>query len=238
MSVYFVAGTGTGVGKTFTTCALIHAARTGRYLVRAHKPVVTGYSDGDPNTDTARIIKALGILHDEKAIEKISPWRYAEPLSPHLAAVHTNQFIDTDGLIGWTNVTLEKSATFEFIETVGGVMVPLNYAHTTRDWMAAVGAPVILVTGSYLGSLSHTLTAMESLRAVRLPIAAVIVSESEKDGVDLQEMRGSIAAFATDVPVVIAQPRVADYTEATDIHGILEQLHETNMATVWAQAAR
>ena len=27
------------------------------------------------------------------------------------------------------------------------------------DWMAALNIPVVLVTGSYLGSLSHTLTA-------------------------------------------------------------------------------
>lgn len=220
---YFVAGTGTGVGKTFATCALIHQARQRGFLIRAHKPVVTGYIEGDANNDTSRIIEALGILHDAKAIEKISPWRYAQPVSPHLAAIADHQFLDIDALVGWTNVLLEKAATYEFIETVGGVMTPLNYTHTGRDWMAAVQSPVILVTGSYLGALSHTLTALEALRMVGLRTAAVIVNES-RDSVSLTETRSSIEAFARDVPLVIAQPLVASWQEATEIHAILEQL--------------
>ena len=46
-------------------------------------------------------------------------------------------------------------------------MVPLDDTHTVLDWIAAVDAPVLLVTGSYLGSLSHTLTALGMLLSPR-----------------------------------------------------------------------
>ena len=42
-----------------------------------------------------------------------------------------------------------------FIEGVGGVMVPLDGRHTVLDWMRALGLPLILVTGSYLGTISQ-----------------------------------------------------------------------------------
>ena len=43
-------------------------------------------------------------------------------------------------------------------------MAPIDEAHTGLDLMARLGYPVILVTGSYLGALSHTLTALAALR--------------------------------------------------------------------------
>lgn len=77
MTAYFVTGTGTGVGKTFTTCALLHAAH-GR--MKGYKPVISGFGVGD--CDTTHIIEAQG----SGTIEEISPWRFAAPLSPDMAA--------------------------------------------------------------------------------------------------------------------------------------------------------
>ena len=42
------------------------------------------------------------------------------------------------------------------IEGIGGIMVPLDARHTVLDWMNALDLPLLLVAGSYLGSLSHT----------------------------------------------------------------------------------
>ena len=50
------------------------------------------------------------------------------------------------------------------IEGIGGIMVPLDDEHTVLDWMLVLQLPVILVAGSYLGTLSHTLTALDVLR--------------------------------------------------------------------------
>ena len=64
------------------------------------------------------------------------------------------------------------------IEGIGGVMVPLDDQHTVLDWMVALNIPVVLVAGSYLGSLSHTLTSLDALRRRHLVIKALVINET------------------------------------------------------------
>ena len=58
-------------------------------------------------------------------------------------------------------------------------MVPLDDRHTVLDWMSLLRIPILLVAGSYLGTISHTLTALDVLAQRNLDVAAVVVSESE-----------------------------------------------------------
>ncbi len=68
-------------------------------------------------------------------------------------------------------------------------MVPLDDTHTVLDWMTALRIPVLLVAGSYLGTISHTLTALHVLAQRNLDIAAVVVSESEVGGASARRDR-------------------------------------------------
>ena len=71
--------------------------------------------------------------------------------------------------------------------------------------MLALGLPTVLVGGSYLGAISHTLTAIETLRARGLAIHAVVVSQSaEPDAPDFVQTVESVAAFAGDLKVIAA----------------------------------
>src|SRR5262249_41619231 len=94
-----------------------------------------------------------------------------------------------------------------FIEGIGGVMVPLDETHTVLDWMSALRTPVVLVAGSYLGTISHTLTALRVLAQRNLDIAAVAVCESEHPGAALDETVATITRFA-DAIEVIGVPRL------------------------------
>ena len=71
------------------------------------------------------------------------------------------------------------------IEGIGGTMVPLDARHTVRDLIAALDIPAVVVSGSYLGALSHTLTAVQSLAALDIRVAGVVVSESETSPVPI-----------------------------------------------------
>ena len=73
-----------------------------------------------------------------------------------------------------------------------------------------MGAP-LLVVGSYLGTISHTLTALAVLRQRRVKIAAIVVSETAASSVPLADQVTSIEHFAGTVPV-IALPRLAPGT--------------------------
>ena len=94
------------------------------------------------------------------------------------------------------------------IEGIGGVMVPLDAKHTVVDWIAALDAPALLVVGSYLGTLSHSLTAAAVLRERAVTIAGVVVSESEEQPVPATETAETLARFVAPVPLRVL-PRAA-----------------------------
>jgi dethiobiotin synthetase len=58
------------------------------------------------------------------------------------------------------------------------------------------------VVGSYLGTISHTLTALHVLAQRNLDVAAVVVSESPSSPVSLDDTVDSLARFSDGVPVV------------------------------------
>ncbi len=202
MSTIFVTASGTEIGKTFVTCALIHQLRGHGYSIRALKPVATGVTDDAQDlTDSGILLKALGHPIDSERVAAVSPWQFREPLSPDMAAEREDRHIPFDDLVAFCCEETEEDVTL--IEGIGGVMVPLDRQHTVLDWIAALSVPALLVTGSYLGTLSHTLTAVGMLRAQNVKLAGIIVNESETQPVDPGETADVLARFVADVPVRI-----------------------------------
>ena len=200
MSTIFVTASGTEIGKTFVTCALIQQLRQQGYSVRALKPVATGVTSDTLNTsDSGMLLSALGRPIDAGQVASVSPWRFREPLSPDMAAEREGRAIPFDELVAFCREDAREDVTL--IEGIGGVMVPLDPHHTVLDWIEALRAPALLVTGSYLGTLSHTLTAAGMLRARSVELAGIVVNESEAQPVEPEETADVISRFAADVPV-------------------------------------
>ena len=205
MSAIFITATGTDVGKTYVAASLIgHFRRMGR-AVEAIKPVVSGFdparaADSDPGV----LLRALGVPVNAEAVERIAPWRFRAPLSPDLAAHREGRSIDVDAVIDFCQGAVQHRRDILLIEGVGGIMVPLNDERTVLDVMMALRLPVILVTGSYLGTISHTLTALDSLFRRDLDVLATIVSETAGSSVALADTVAAIARFAEPV---LALPR-------------------------------
>jgi dethiobiotin synthetase len=203
VSAYFVTSTGTDIGKTFVTAGLIRYLRQSNQPVAALKPVVSGYDSSVVETsDPAVLLAALGRPVSADEITAMAPWRFRAPLSPDLAAAREGRSVDFDELIAFSRDAIAAATGLLFIEGVGGIMVPLDARHTVLDWMAALDIPVILVVGGYLGTISHTLTALDVLAQRRLKIAAIVVSESQRDTVELDDTVESIARFSQDVGVI------------------------------------
>jgi len=203
VAAYFVTSTGTDVGKTFVTAGLIRYLRTSNQAVGALKPVVSGYDSSVVETsDPAVLLGALGRAVSADEIASIAPWRFRAPLSPDLAAARENRSIDFDELIAFSRGAVDRNNGILFIEGVGGIMVPIDAKRTVLDWMAALDIPLLLVVGGYLGTISHTLTALDVLAQRKLTLAAIVVSESERNPVELDETVASIARFSNGVDVV------------------------------------
>jgi dethiobiotin synthetase len=202
MPTWFVTGTGTDVGKTFVTQGLIRRMRA-----RAIKPVVTGFERAE-DSDSGILLKAMGRSPTEVAA--VSPWRFKAPLAPDMAAARENRTVPFDDVVSFCRKIMGESGTLPlFIEGVGGIMVPLDDTRTVLDWMKILRIPALVVAGSYLGTINHTLTTLEVLRRHDLTVAAVAVSESPESPVPLAETVAAIARFADPIKI-IGVPRLVD----------------------------
>ena len=200
MTAIFITATGTDVGKTYVAASLIgHFRQMGR-AVEAIKPVVSGFDPAQAAaSDPGVLLRALGAPVTAETIDRISPWRFRAPLSPDLAARREGRDIDVDEVIAFCQDSVGQRQDLLLIEGIGGVMVPLDGERTVLDVMMALRLPLILVTGSYLGTISHTLTALDSLFRRDMNVLAVIVSETPGSAVPLEDTVAEIARFAEPV---------------------------------------
>src|SRR6516162_10694461 len=189
MTAIFITGTGTEVGKTFVAASLIRHLRQMGRTVEAIKPVVSGFDpDRVAGSDPAILLEALGFPATLPNIERISPWRFRAAMSPDAAARQEDRRIDVDELLAFCQSAIAQRQEILLIEGVGGIMVPLDQHRTILDVMMALELPLVLVTGSYPGSISHTLTALDSLYRRDLNVIATIISESPGSQVALDDV--------------------------------------------------
>jgi dethiobiotin synthetase len=202
MSAFFVTATGTDIGKTFVTAGLVRLLRAQGHAVSALKPIVSGFDMASASgSDPGVLLDALGEPITPQTLARMSPWRFAAPLSPDMAAAREGRAVAFDAVVEFCQRALGENEDTLFIEGVGGVMVPLDADHTVLDWMAALRIPLILVSGTYLGTISHTLTALYALRDRRLAVAAIVLNDSGSD-IPIAETAASIARFAAGIPIV------------------------------------
>jgi dethiobiotin synthetase len=197
----FVTGTGTDIGKTYISAALIRAAIARGLPAIGIKPVVSGVPElNDPafeDSDTAVLLRAQGLSSNVRTVETCSPWRFAAPLSPDMAAAHEGRRIDFDAVVAWSRARIQVAPenSFALVEGVGGVMSPIAAQHTNLDFLTALNARAILVAGTHLGGISHTLTAVETIRARGVDLSAVVVNESRDSPAGLDETVQTLSRF-------------------------------------------
>jgi dethiobiotin synthetase len=200
VTAIFITGTGTDVGKTFVGASLIRHLRQMGRSVDAIKPVVSGFDPDQPAaSDPGILLQALGFPVTLQNIERISPWRFRAAISPDLAARREGRRIDVDDVVAYCKSAIEDRREILLVEGVGGIMVPLDEQRTILDVMMALQLPLILVVGSYLGTISHTLTALDALFRRDMAVLAIIVSETLGSPVPLDETVAAIARFAEPV---------------------------------------
>ena len=167
MARIVITSTGTDVGKTVFSaglCGLIGADYW--------KPLQSGLAGNVPNPDP-RSEAAPSPDSDRSEVARLSgarthPEAYmlSQPLSPHRAAELDGVTIDAARL---TPPDAERLV----IEGAGGALVPITRQMLFADLFAEWQLPVVLVASTGLGTISHGLSALESLRARRVPVLGV-----------------------------------------------------------------
>jgi dethiobiotin synthetase len=200
VTAIFITATGTDVGKTYVAASLIRHLRQMGRLVDAIKPVVSGFDpDKAIDSDPGLLLHALGLPVTPQEIDRIAPWRFRDALSPDIAAAREGRGIDVDTVISFCRTMIDQRRDILLIEGIGGVMVPLDAERTVLDVMMSLQIPLILVAGSYLGTISHTLTALDALYRRSLSVMAIVISETPGSSVSLDDTVASISRFAEPV---------------------------------------
>lgn len=209
MTTIFVTSSGTDIGKTYVSAMLIRQLRAKHIPVRALKPIVSGVDEQTfPDSDPAALLAALGEEVSFENVDLLSRWVFEPALSPDMAAARAGVEIDFTELVNHCKAQMSLYDPL-VIEGVGGLIVPLNTTHTVLDWMKALNAPdfaPLLVVGSYLGTISHTLTTLDVMRRNDLSPRAIVISESLSNPVSLDETVEVMSRFTGDTPIV-AVPR-------------------------------
>lgn len=218
-----ITATGTELGKTFVASLLLRQARLKGMDLAAIKPVASGVSPGgEAESDPGLLAAAMGEPLTHEGLSAISPWMFEAPLSPDRAAARVGRRVTLTELIVFCRRSAERTPGHLLIEGAGGVMSPLCADALNIDLFAALACPVILVAGSYLGTISHTLTAQAALASRDIAILGIVVSQSPNEPMPFEETIEALVGHCGQTPV-IALPRDSDPTKAPDLTRLLSQ---------------
>jgi dethiobiotin synthetase len=204
----FVTGTDTGAGKTVVAAAICAALRARGERVAAFKPVVTGTDEpAEPGwpPDHELLAAACG-----GSAADVAPLVFGPPASPHLAAALAGTAIEPARLVAGARAAA-AGADVLVVEGVGGLLVPLTFGYSIRDFARELGLPLVVAARPGLGTINHTLLTVESARAVGLTVAAVVLTPWPRTPVEVERSNRETVARLSGVEVAtLPQVRRAD----------------------------
>lgn len=216
---FFITGTDTGAGKTWTTVALMRYFKGRGLTVIGMKPVASGCSEID-----GRLKNEDALLLQENAsfrlpYESVNPYAYKEPVSPHLAAAENP--IDPDN-IERLCLQFKDQADVVLVEGAGGWLAPISDRYGIEDLARRLDLPVIMVVAIRLGCINHAKLTWRAIQASGVACAGWIAVCS-----DARMLRGEdtirTLQTALDVPLLGILP----FQDRADFDQLAKQLKKT-----------
>ncbi len=169
--IIFITGTDTGVGKTLLTALLLYHLRGGGCQALAMKPFCSG-----SRADTEFL---HAVQNGELTPDEITPFHFAEPLAPLIAARRHRRTIPLPQVLRAIRRIAGRCECL-LIEGIGGLMVPLGEGFTVRDLIARLGCEVIVVARNRLGTINHTLLTVAALQHIGVQGLKTVLMSSRR----------------------------------------------------------
>lgn len=166
----FVTGTDTGVGKTTIVKVLATLLKDRGLNVGVMKPVQCGGED-------AKSLKEFLQLTDP--LEDINPYFAKDPFSPHIAFQRERVQVHRDKILSVFQ-KLRNKHDILLVEGAGGFMVPIKPDYLVADLVKDMGAELVIVSRTALGTINHTLLTIDKARDLGIAVLGIIYSQSEK----------------------------------------------------------
>jgi dethiobiotin synthetase len=166
----FIAGTGTDVGKSYTSAFFLSFLKSTKAKLLYYKPIQCGLP-----SDVAFIKKMINRM------DAASSYNLKTPSSPHFALAKEKVKFEKKTIKNFLTQA-KKRYDFIVVEGVGGVRVPITHNFDMADLAKLSGFPVLLVAHPGLGTINHTLLSIDYLKSKNIKIIGFIFSWAK--GVD------------------------------------------------------
>jgi dethiobiotin synthetase len=182
----FITGTDTDVGKTIVAGAIADWFHRRGARVGALKPVASGCEqrrEGLVSQDAEFLAHCGDVAYP---LDVICPNRYAEPLSPNVAAERAGVPMDWDAVQRSIDL-MSRDCDVLVVEGAGGIMVPVDDRHLMLNLAVWLAAPTVVVARPGLGTINHTVLTVVALRSAGVPVAGVVVNRYPVDRATVAE---------------------------------------------------
>lgn len=159
---FFVSGTDTGIGKTFTCAHLSRYFISKALKVAFYKPIETGL-DSNIKSD----IDFVKSYVPEITVKRTYSFRL--PATPELAASKENKIIDLEKILEDFH-ELKETHDLTIVEGAGGLFVPIKNNLTIGNLIQELKLPLLLVSANKLGTINHTCLSLHYAQTLKLNI--------------------------------------------------------------------
>ncbi len=226
MTNLFITGTDTGIGKTLVGCGIATALTAQGKRVGVLKPAETGCDRRDGILYPDDAMRLAGYARSGLSLETVCPYRFSPPVAPSVAAEQAGVTIQPERIIEvFQTITNQHDVTL--VEGAGGLLVPLVDRYSFADLARDLDIPVLVVVGSKLGALNHTLLTLHCIEARALPLAGYILNHPTRTADDAIKTNATTLAGLTDVPCRGIIPHLALSEDIDRDRIILSELFAT-----------
>jgi dethiobiotin synthetase len=189
-----VSGTGTNIGKTHLSEALLRTLQGTFRRVTGLKPVESGLAEASLS-DSERLGRASS-FHVQQ-----SGYLFAPALSPHLAAREAGQTIE----LGAIRLMIERTqaeADLTLVELAGGLFTPLSQSLLNVDVVRALSADFsVLVAPNRLGVLHDVLASTRAAAAMGVSFNAIALMAPENPDASIHTNLSELLHFMNGTAV-------------------------------------
>lgn len=182
----FITGTGTDIGKTYTSALIMKKLLNEKYNACYFKPVLSGAEviNGKLYAGDIEYVKKISGLNVDTKL--LGSYVFEDACSPHLAAELAEQPILIDKIVNDYKKLTEK---FEYIisEGAGGIICPFsndNKPLYTKDIISALDTSVVLVSTTSLGSINNALLSISYMQQHYIDIRGIIFNGYTRNIID------------------------------------------------------
>lgn len=196
---WFITGTDTEIGKTYSTTRLLAALNEANMPANGYKPVASGAAMTELGLKNPDAFGHLKASFDSLQYEEVNPYFFDAEEAPHILADELGQPIFFEKMTKGLR-HLEAKNRITLVEGAGGWYTPLSFEKSFSDWVVENQLPVIVVVGLKLGVINHARLTFDAIEKAGLKVTGWIANHLS-DSASLKNYIIGIQAF-TDIPLI------------------------------------